>query len=107
MIAAELVGRWRAEAEVLRHRGCEDAARLMESLADELDAVLCAAQDETLSLAEAAAESGYTAAHLRYLVSEGKLRNRAASGPPRFRRGDLPRKPGHPAPAPLRLAASS
>jgi len=99
---ADLVACWRADAEVLGRRGCLEAARLLGSCADELDQALVAGNDETLTLAEAARASGYTAAHLRHLIGQGKLRDRAETGPARVRRGDLPRKPGYAPPAPLR-----
>lgn len=98
MTATELLGLWRSDAEVLRNRGCTDAARLLAACADELDRVLCASEDELVTLADAATLSGYTPAHLRALIAEGTLRDRAASGPKRLRRGDLPRKPGYTTP---------
>lgn len=104
MTLAELREHRRADAEVLRRRGCEEAAALLESCAGELDACLVGEQVETLSLAEAARESGYSAGHLRYLIAQGRLRDVAQTGRPRIRRGDLPRKPGH-VPTPVRRAA--
>ncbi len=100
MTLPELGASCRADAERLRRRGCDGPARLLESCADDLDRVLSTGQDETLTLARAAQESGYTAAHLRYLIGRGTLRDRAETGPARVRRGDLPRKPGlQPGPA--------
>lgn len=93
-----LAEHWRADAATLRRRGCLEAARLLESCADELDQVLAAGENEAVSLAEAARVSGYSPAHLRRLIADGQLRNVAEKGPTRVRRGDLPRKPG------LRLA---
>jgi len=100
----EVRDQWRADAEILRRRGCEEAARLLESCAGDLDACLAVGDGETLSLAEAARESGYSAGHLRWLIGQGRLRDVAQSGPARVRRGDLPRKPGH-VPAAVRRAA--
>lgn len=104
MTLAELLAQWRADAETLRRRGCEEAARLLESCAGDLDACLAVHDGETLSLAEAARESGYSAGHLRYLITQGRLRDVAQTGRIRVRRGDLPRKPGH-VPAAVRRVA--
>jgi len=104
MTLSELREHWRADAEILRRRGCEEAARLLESCAEELDHVLQTTENEALTLADAARESGYTVAHLRALVSEGTLHDVADAGLVRVRRWALPRKPGYrPAPG-LRAA---
>lgn len=50
--------------------------------------------EEALDLRTAADVSGYSADHLTRLVREGRLRNLGRKHSPRFRRGDLPRKPG-------------
>ncbi len=102
MTLAQLVAHWRQDAETLKRRGCVEAGVLLDGCAGELDRILCSCDDETLTVAEAARESGYTAAHLRHLILEGKLRDRAETGPARIRRGDLPRKPGYVPSAPLR-----
>lgn len=92
-----LVDRWRAEAKLLRRRGADPQAAVLEGCADELEHELSAGDREELTLARAAMVSGYSVAHLRRLVADGELRNVAATGPTRVRRGDLPRKPWHPA----------
>lgn len=94
MTLAQLATSWRSDAETLRRRGCEEAARLLATCADELDEARSAGDDEPLSLADAAQVSGYSRAHLRRLLADGALRDVAARGAPRLRRGDLPRKPG-------------
>lgn len=101
----DLTSRWRAEADVLRRRGCEDAARLLEGCAAELEASRHAEASELLTLNEAALLSGYSVATLRRLIGEGALRDMAPSGSPMVRRGDLPKKPGH-AVRPVRLPAA-
>ena len=105
MTLAELCAHWRADAATLARRGCPDAARLLDSCADELAACLTAGQEDTLTLADAARESGYSVGHLRRLIAEGRLRDMAPTGRPRVRRGDLPRKPGYAPPSRLRPAA--
>jgi len=47
---------------------------------------------ETLTIGEAAAESGYSKSHLYTLLSEDSLANVGTKGAPRVLRRDLPRK---------------
>ena len=83
---------WEADARLLREYGQESAAKVAELHACQLREALQAAGNESLTLAEAAAESGYSTRRLRELVSEGSLPNAGRKGAPRIRRGDLPRK---------------
>ena len=62
--------------------------------------VPAAAGAATLTLAEAALESGYSVDHLRHAVASGQIANAGRRGAPRIRRADLPKKPGAPATAP-------
>ena len=96
MTFAELAAGWREDAAVLRRRGADGAATLLEGCAEELDAVQRENQAAPVTLAEAALLSGYSIAHLRRLISDGTLRNVSEDGRVRVRAGDLPRKPGHP-----------
>lgn len=45
-----------------------------------------------LTIEQAAAESGYSAAHLRRLLATGQIPRSGGSHRPRIRRGDLPLK---------------
>ena len=92
MDLACLADKWEADATKLREYGQESAARVAELHAHQLREALRAAADESLTLAEAAAESGYSKRRLRELVSEGSVPNAGRKGAPRIRRGDLPRK---------------
>lgn len=85
---------WREDAGRLRTYGDARGAELMETLAGQLKAALEEARAEVLTLAQAAQESGYSERRLRELVAEGKVLNVGEKGRPRFRRGDLPLKPG-------------
>ena len=76
----------------LREYGQKAAAKVAELHAMQLREALRAASDESLTLAEAAAESGYSKRRLRELVPEGSVPNAGRKGAPRIRRGDLPRK---------------
>ncbi len=87
---------WRTQAELFRRRGQDATAVLIESLAEELEGDLGEWQDEHLTIKDAAAESGYSAEHLRRLVREGELDVERAPGGTshmRLRRGGLPAKP--------------
>ena len=87
-----LADQWEADAEKLREYGQESAAKVAELHAHQLREALRAASDESLTLAEAAVESGYSKRRLSELVSEGSVPNAGRKGAPRIRRGDLPRK---------------
>lgn len=95
MTLAELRERWGQDAAVLRRRGAEPSAALLEACAAELEAVLTSGQAEPVTLAEASELSGYSVAHLRRLIAASALRNVSADGRVRVRVGDLPRKPGY------------
>lgn len=89
----KLPERWREEARTLRLYGHEPTAKACERHAEEMEEAVRAYQEETLTVAEAAEESGYSESHLRALLAETKLANAGREGAPRIRRGDLPAKP--------------
>lgn len=89
---SDLVSRWRERAGQLRPYA-PGVAQAFEDAATELEGELERAADGVLSLREAAEYSLYSVDHLRRLVREGKLPNVGRPYAPRFRRGDLPRKP--------------
>lgn len=94
--------RWLARRDELRRlRALVDGAELCDALLTELDALLRDAANQTLSLQQAAAESGYSPDHLGRLLRGGKLTNAGRPHAPRIRRGDLPLKP------PRRIASGS
>lgn len=93
MRPADLPTAWRERAaELRRWAAAEGAARALEAAAAELETALRAADDEPLTLSEAARESGYSVRRLRELIAEGRLPNAGRRGAPRIRRGDLPRR---------------
>jgi hypothetical protein len=106
---ASLLSKWRERAANLQQFGDPNSARLWQLAAVELEQALKALGEETLTLTEAAALSGYSADHLGWLVKHGKLRNYGRKNAPRIRRADLPikspAKPGRP-PQQQRAAAS-
>jgi hypothetical protein len=81
---AELVTRWREEAELLRSHGALEAAATKARDATELDEALRRHVLEELTIGAAAAETGYSASQLR----------RRFPGQRTIRRADLPRKGG-------------
>jgi hypothetical protein len=91
---AALRERWLTRRDELhRLHALVDGAVLCDELLAELDRLTDAAENEPLSLARAAAESGYSVDHLGRLVREGKLANVGRPNAPKVRRADLPRKP--------------
>ncbi len=49
--------------------------------------------EETLTLREAAEESGYSYHHLSRLVTAGQIPNAGVPGSPLIRRADMPKRP--------------
>jgi hypothetical protein len=93
MTLAELLAHWRSTADTLRpYNG--GAAVAYETAARELEGVMGAMASETLTLEEAAVESGYSADHLRHLVAANELPNAGRKGAPRIARKDLPKRVG-------------
>lgn len=90
----DLAGSWKEEATLLRRRGAPRQAEALESAAEDLEERLEEWAMETLTVAEAVEESGYSKSQLYSLLSDDKLENVGEKGAPRVRRGDLPRKPG-------------
>lgn len=78
-----LLDRWQGEAETLRQRGAPAQADALLACCRELEEALTQHDLETLTIRDAAAESGY---------SESQLR-RMFKGQPTVSRGALPRKP--------------
>jgi hypothetical protein len=93
-LVTDLLETWTVEAGDLRDRyALETAARICEAHVRELRSALLSVEDELLTVSQAAAESGYSAQHIRALVYERTLPNAGRKGRPRIRRGDLPKKP--------------
>jgi hypothetical protein len=102
---ADLPAAWRERAAEMRRYGAEPQAVTLDAVAAELEAALRAEADEELTLAEAAAESGYSSERLRRKVADGEIPNAGRKGAPRIRRGDLPRKATTRAATPEAVAA--
>ncbi len=94
----DLAVSWRDKATELRPYA-PGPATAFEVCAGGLEAALRANESSTLTLPEAAAESGYSADRLRHMIAEGKIPNVGRKGAPRIRRANLPVKPGRAKPA--------
>lgn len=96
MLSAEplraLILTWRDRAAVVRQEGFLVGADIIERRADELEACLASIGEAELSIAQAAAETGYSSDHLRRYLRENPQLNRGRHGKPKIRRDDLPRK---------------
>lgn len=90
---AALAARWREDAQVFRRYGASGRARMLEQMAAELELSTQADASATVDLSTAAALSGFSRAHLRRLIREGKLTTTADGA--LIRVSDLPRKPGY------------
>ena len=103
MTEAELIAKWEPRAAEYEQVGAQvSGATLCRTFLQDLACVRTANEYRVLSLAEAAACSRYSAAHLARLVKQGKLRTLRppeSRGRLSFRQGDLPRKPGSPHPS--------
>lgn len=92
-VLERLAAAWREEAAGLRRRyGLRQLASLCEAHAAELEEALARAEGRLLTLKEAAAESGYSVAHLRALLASGALMQAGRRGAPRVLSSELPRK---------------
>jgi len=88
------LAKWTAEADSLRRLGAQvDGAKLIEAIVADFQAVNRADDAETLTLIEAARESGYSSEHLGKLLRRGTIPNAGRKNAPRIRRRHLPYKP--------------
>lgn len=95
MNPSALPKQWRTEAELLRRRHDERAAKIIADLAQELEDALHNEQMEAVTLDEAHAIGGYSVDHLRRELREGRIPNAGRKGSPRILRKDIPVKAGH------------
>jgi hypothetical protein len=102
----DLIQRLRREAEFLRRHGAIEAAATKDEDANIIEQFDTQYRLEALSLEQAAAESGYSAAHLGDLVRSKELENVGEPRSPRIRREDLPHKGKRRAQGPDLLAAA-
>ncbi len=82
------------QAGTLREHGGKTSAVAIESCSAELKEALRESDEATLTLTEAARESGYSTDRLGRLVHEENVPNAGRPGAPRIARRHLPRKTG-------------
>ena len=95
MSSREDVFQWLdAARETFRQFGVTavDPDRFFAELTDKLRLMFAAADDELLTLPQAAERSGISEEHLGRLVRDGKVPNAGRKGRPRIRVADLPRR---------------
>ncbi len=93
-----LAQKWRQEADQNERRGLKEVANFARSFADELDIYERERGLETLSLSQAAVESGRHPDTIARYIADGELENVGKKGSPLVRRGDLVerlKKPTH------------
>ena len=86
---SRLAVQWREEAALFRRRGLTREADFAESYADDLDAAVREHRLATLTLTEAATESGLRYDTVQGKVASGEIPNAGRRGSPRVRRCDL------------------
>ena len=95
MTPQDFHARWRAEAERLERLGSlVNPSRLITEILADAESAFRDEHLRSLTLTEAAKESGYSPGHLGRLVREGLLPNAGRPNAPRIRSADLPRKAG-------------
>ena len=90
---------WREDTARFRSWGDEVRAMMLERVMLDIERVIHAAGDETLTVAGASREGGYSERQLRRMLQRGTVHNMGRPNAPRIRRSDLPRKPGYLPPA--------
>ncbi len=89
---AALIDKWRENADCLEQFGAANQAAAIRRCASELEQSLQNYDEEQLTLAEAARESGVSYDHLRHQIAAGIIPNAGRPHAPRVRRRDLPRR---------------
>ena len=90
---ARLRNRWQEDAAILHRRGAAVHAAAIESCVQDLENEARTFSLESLTLQQAADESGYSYSALEKMVRCSRVPNAGSLGNPRIRRGDLPKKP--------------
>ena len=106
-IVSVLSEAWCERAELFGEHGVTEVFFTYRKCAEELDRKIRTACLHTLTLKEAAEESGYSPDHLRRLIREGKLQNAGMQGSPRVFLKDISSKPVPIQGGPLSVRGSS
>jgi hypothetical protein len=92
MKIADLVSAWRESAATFERYGATAQATTLRECAAELVQAIEEADNEVLSLQQAASESGYASRTLRQMLAEDRLPNAGRKNAPAIRRRDLPKR---------------
>jgi excisionase family DNA binding protein len=79
----------RAEVATLRAYAAEDEARLAETMIERFEVALNAAENELLSVEEAARRTGRSRDTIERAIRKNRLPNAGRRGKPKVRAGDL------------------
>src|SRR5712692_3541287 len=82
-LVSGLTNRWRTEADLLHRRGADEQAVVLKSCASELEEEGRLVSLETLTLGQAADESGYSYSALEKMVRNRRIPNAGSPGQPR------------------------
>jgi hypothetical protein len=89
-----LAAKWRDVAATLRHYSASPQGQVLEACAAELETAVREWLLETLTIEQAAEESGYSYSAIQKQIASGVLENAGAKGRPLVRRSELPKKGG-------------
>lgn len=99
-VGNELVERWRTRREEWSKLGAfVDGAAVAEEILADIAALIEYQTHLPVDVVTASQVSGYSADHLRRLISQGKLRNAGRKGAPKLFLADLPKRPQRVAPS--------
>jgi hypothetical protein len=90
----EILERWIARRDELeRLHASVDGAKLCEDVVNDLEKLIVAREEATVTLTEAAEITGYSTDHLARLVKNGRIRNAGRKYRPLLMLRDLPVRP--------------
>lgn len=91
---AALLERWSEDEQILRHRGADGGAAALAKCRQEVEEAWRQYWAQTLTLSEAAAESGENYNSLQKSVNNGRIRNAGKARRPLITRRDLMKRRG-------------
>jgi len=89
------VAKWLERAQTIRQCKIEGRAELIEVMLEDLQTFVTERAQETLTLSEASAISGYSKDQLRRHIQKGWIPNSCSGDQVSLQRQHLPKKPGH------------
>lgn len=96
MTIEDMIERWRQrKSDFARFGGQVDGQKVADQVIADLTQVAIDRDEATLTLSDAAAESGYSSRQLARMIHDGRIPNAGRANAPKILRKDLPRKPAH------------